>query len=289
MMLSPPQPTMTFDLTQIDVPFRMQPGLRRMDAGEPHLHALQHGSALFAEKQRVHAARQDVSCVPGFDAATAIAAVWRQAARDGMPDLPRDTPLALAFEQDLALLDLDSGIVPWMCICTPSGWAPEDKIGRDLGAIHAPVADSAALNQRWPQLLRLLAAGGDWARQVWTISASPQHDRHPRRQAPKPWPQTDDLDDFASQCFLRSERQSFFSVPSAGGGPPGQLVFTIRVQLQALPDAVVEAAGARRLQQALESMSDDVLAYKQLAPARSRLVSWLSKRGAPWVPRSTCA
>jgi len=272
---------MAFDLTQIDVPFRMQPGLRRMEASEPHLHLLQHGSALFAEKQRVHAARHDVTCVPGFDASAAIAAVWRQAARDGISDLPRDTPLALAFEQDLALLDLDSGIVPWMCVCVPSGWAPEDKIGGNLSAIHAPVADSAALNQRWPQLMRLLAGGDDWERQVWTISASPLHDRHPRRQAPRPWPHTDDLDAFASQCFLRTERQSFFPVPTVGGGPPRQLVFTIRVQLQALPDAVADAAGARRLQQALESMSDDVLAYKQLAPAHSRLVAWLSNRSAP--------
>lgn len=57
---------------------------------------------------------------------------------------------------------------------------------------------------------------------------------------------------------------------------------TIRLQLQAMPDAVVDAAGARRPQQALESMSDDVPAYKQLAPARSRLVAWLSNRSAPW-------
>ena len=269
---------MAFDPRQIDVPFRMQPGLRRMSGNEPHLHALLPGSALFDEKQRVHAAGTSITCVPGFDARAAIAAIWRQAARDGLAGVPPDTPLALAFEQDLAVLDLDSGQVPWMCVCVPSGWDPRDKIGRDLLAIHASVADGAALNQRWPQLLRLLAGDGDWVRQVWTISASPLHDRHPRRQPAAPWPQTDDPEAFARQCFLRSERQSFFAVPADDGGPPRQRVFTIRVQLQPLTDAVFEPVGAQRLLHALQSMSDAVLAYKQLAPARARLVAWLSRR-----------
>ncbi|MCZ4315652.1 DUF3445 domain-containing protein [Comamonadaceae bacterium G21597-S1] len=272
---------MAFDPRQIDVPFRMQPGLRRMHDGEPHLHALRPGSALFDEKRQVHAAGTSIACVPGFDARAAIAAIWAQAARDGLAGVPPDTPLALAFEQDLAVLDLDSGRVPWMCVCVPSGWDPQDKIGRDLLAIHAPVADAAALNQRWPQLLRLLAGDGDWARQVWTISASPLHDRHPRRQPATPWPQTDDPEAFARQCFLRTERQSFFVVPAVDGGPPRQRVFTIRVQLQPLADAVVEPIGAQRLLHALQSMSEAVLAYKQLAPARARLQAWLSRRAAP--------
>ena len=274
----PPDPMMAFDPRQIDVPFRMQPGLRRMHDGEPHLHALQPGSALCDEKRQVHAAGTSIASVPGFDARAAIAAIWRQAAHDGLGHLSPDTPLALAFEQDLAVLDLDSGRVPWMCVCVPSGWDPHDKIGRDLLAIHAPVADAAALNQRWPQLLRLLAGDGDWARQVWTISASPLHDRHPRRRPATPWPQTDDPEAFARQCFLRTERQSFFAVPAHDGGAIRQRIFTIRVQLQPLTDAVVEPVGAQRLLHALQSMSDAVLAYKGLAPARARLLAWLSRR-----------
>lgn len=275
---------MPFDLQQIDVPFRMQPGLRKMAAGERHLRALRADGALYREKQQVVAAGQSVLCMPGFDPTETIDAIWHQARREGVTTADRTRPLALAFEQDLAVLDLASARVPWMCVCVPSGWAPEDKIGLDLAAIHAPVADNAALASRWPQLVRLLAGGAGWERHVWTISPSAQHDRHPRRQLPVRWPGTDDPADFASQCFLRSERQTFFPVPGRNGTAPQQLVFTITVALQPLPDAVRDAGGARRLQQALQSMTDAVLAYKQLAHARAPLLAWLSHQAAELPP-----
>jgi hypothetical protein len=60
----------------------------------------------------------------------------------------------------------------------------------------------------------------------------------------------------------------------------GQAVFTIRVMLQPLDEAVAGAAEARRLHDALASMSDAVLAYKGLAPARERLLAWLAARSA---------
>jgi dimethylamine monooxygenase subunit A len=271
---------MPFDLQQIDVPFRMQPGLRKMAPDERHLSALVTDSPLLHAKRRVVANGASTLCMPGFDPCDAIDAIWRQAQADGAALPDRNTPLALAFEQDLAVLDLASGCVPWMCVCVPSGWAPEDKIGRDLTAIHAPVADRAALAARWPQMLRLLAGGASWERHVWTISPSPYHDRHPRRLLPVAWPDTDDAGIFASRCFLRTERQTFFPVAGRDLTPPRQLVFTITVGLQPLPDAVRQAADAARLLQSLQSMSDAVLAYKQLAPARAALTPWLERLAA---------
>jgi len=277
---------MPFDLQQLDVPFRMRPGLRKMACDERHLQALHSGSALSLEKQRVADAGQSVVCMPGFDASTAIDAIWQQANRDGIATTDRETeqkteqvtPLALAFEQDLAVLDLASGRVPWMCVCVPSGWAPEEKIGLDLAAIHAPVADNTALATRWPQLVRLLSSGASWERHVWTISPSARYDQHPQRHTPAPWPQADDPRGFAEQCFLRSERQTFFPVHDRDGQRLPQMVFTIGVQLEPLPDVVHDAAGAVRLQQALLSMTDAVLAYKRLATARVPLLAWLSHR-----------
>jgi hypothetical protein len=273
---------MPFDLQQLDVPFRMRPGLRKMACDERHLRALHNGSALSLEKQQVADAGQSVVCMPGFDAGAAIDAIWQQAGRDGIATTDQRTepvtPLALAFEQDLAVLDLASGRVPWMCVCLPSGWAPEEKVGLDLTAIHAPVADSAALATRWPQLARLLSGGASWERHVWTISPSVRYDQHPQRHAPVPWPQADDPRGFAEQCFLRSERQTFFPVRDCDGQLLPQMVFTIDVQLEPLPDVVRDAAGAARLQQALLSMTDAVLAYKRLTTARAPLLAWLSHR-----------
>jgi uncharacterized membrane protein len=58
-------------------------------------------------------------------------------------------------------------------------------------------------------------------------------------------------------------------------------VFTIRVLLQPLAEAVAGPEQAARLHAALASMSEAVLAYKGLAPARSRLLAWLAGRMEP--------
>ena len=44
---------MDFDFEAIPVPFRMQPGLRRLAAGTPQLTSLRPGSPLWMEKSRV--------------------------------------------------------------------------------------------------------------------------------------------------------------------------------------------------------------------------------------------
>jgi dimethylamine monooxygenase subunit A len=278
---------MPFDLQQIELPFQMRPGLRRLGTDAVHLHALAPASPLCHEKRQVSQAAQALHVAPGFDAGPAIAAIWQQARRDGIaiPDTPT-LPMELVLQQDLAVLDLASASVPWMCVCAPSGWAPEEKIGLGLAAIHAPVADRAALDPRWNPLARLLTAGGSWERQVWTISPSPRHDQHPARHAPAPWPCAGDPQGFASQCWLRSERQTFFPVCDSRGQPMGQAVFTITVALQPLAQAVRSAADAMRLQQALASMTDAVLAYKRLTAARAPLLAWLSQQTTPERPTS---
>lgn len=271
--------SMAFDLQQIDVPFRMQPGLRKRGADVAHLRALVPGTPLFDAKQQVSRDGKALHVAPGFDSAPALDAIWRQAHRDGIATSDPPQPLELALEQDLAVLDLASVSVPWMCVCVPSGWAPEEKIGRTLAAIHIPVADSGALSGRWSHLAALMTAGQAWERQVWTISPSSRFDQHPHRHAPAPWPDTDDLQRFASLCYLRSEHQTFFPAFDPAGQPLGQAIFTITVALQLLPDAVRRPEDATRLQQSLASMSDAVLHYKRLGEARARLLSWLSHRG----------
>ncbi|RYF42356.1 MAG: DUF3445 domain-containing protein, partial [Comamonadaceae bacterium] len=138
-------------------------------------------------------------------------------------------------------------------------------------ALHAPVADNAALLAAAPRLVQLVTQGGCWERFVWTISPSGRYDQHPGRHPRAPWPRPDDARAFAAQCFLRSERQTFFPV----GRGTRQAVFTIRVMLQPLAAAVDRPEKALRLHDALASMSEAVLAYKGLANAREPLLRWL--------------
>jgi len=268
---------MAFALDQLPVPFRMQPGLTRLPDDATHLSPLAPGHPLFAQKLAVVRAGQSRHVIPGFDIAPALAAIRRQALAQAIAGpLDAGTPLELAFEEDFALLDGDSGTLPWLCVCTPSHWAPEDKLGHSLAAVHAPVADSARLQASAHALVALATGGGHWEREVWGLSPSPRHDQHPRRHPPTEWPPVHDLQAFAAGCWLRTERQTFFPV----GGGTRQAVFTIRVQLHPLVRAVDTRAKAQRLHDSLASMSEAVLAYKGLASAHPHLLQWLLMRCA---------
>ena len=264
---------MDFDIARIPQPFRMQPGLARLPDGVPQLTPLAPGSALHAEKQAVLLAGQSRHCIPGFDPAPAIESIAQHAHQTCTAGtFGMEMPLETAFEEDFAVLDGDTGTLPWLCVCVPSHWAPEDKLGLDFLALHAPVADNAGLLAAAPRLVQLVTGGGCWERFVWTISPSARFDQHPRRHPRTDWPPTgDDPQAFAARCFLRTERQTFFPV----GRGTRQAVFTIRVMLQPLARAVQRQEQARRLHDALASMSEAVLAYKGLAGAQEPLLRWL--------------
>ncbi len=253
----------------------MRPGLARLDDAARQLTSLRAGSALAAEKRAVFEAGESRHCVAGFDPSSAIDSIAARARIDwANSQFYASKPLETAFEEDFAVLDGETGTLPWLCVCTPSHWAPEDKLGLHFDAVHRPVADSAALLAASRQLVQMVTAGGRWERFVWTVSPSARYDQHPRRHARAPWPPDDDAARFAAQCFMRVERQTFFPV----GAGTRQAVFTIRVMIETLPLAVDTPARAERLHDSLASMSEAVLAYKGLSAARAPLLAWLKSR-----------
>ncbi|TWO72640.1 DUF3445 domain-containing protein [Caenimonas sedimenti] len=269
----PSTPSLPFDFGQIAVPFRMQPGLRRLGAGARHLTALDAGSPMWREKKRVFDAGASRLAVPGFDEGPIVDAILARGRTEGLATADEGPP-ELAFEQDFALLDGTNTTLPWLCVCVPSHWAPEDKLGQAFAAVHAPVADNPALLAAAGQLVQLVTGGGEWERFVWTISPSGRFDQHPGRHARPEWPAENDPSRFAAQCFFRAERQTFFPL----GDGSRRAVFTIRVMLQPLAAVVDTPAKALQLHGALASMSDAVLAYKNLATARAPLLRWLAER-----------
>lgn len=266
---------MDFDFSHIAVPFRMQPGLRRLAAGTPQLTRLDPSHPLHKEKRAVLESGRSRQVVPGFDPAPALTAIAEQAvaSRAYAANEPQP-PLELAFEEDLAVLDGATGTLPWLCVSAPSHWAPEEKVGLDFMALHAPVADNAALLAASANLVRLVTGGGCWERHVWTLSPSSRYDQHPGRHPRTPWPSAEDPAAFAHGTWLRAERQTFFP---AGRGTR-QAVFTIRVMLAPLTKVVDSADRAERLAASLASMTPAVLAYKGLTQAREPMLQWLQAR-----------
>lgn len=307
---------MAFDFAAVSAPFRMQPGLRALAAGATQLTPNVPGDRALAEKLGVLTAHASAAllCEVGFDARPALNALsWHALAEHPQALIRRgtqgvfapllrwgleaDTPvgdgppaigeclaalpapwrraglLSLAFAEDFAVVDGASARIPWLAVCLPSHWSPAEKVGRHFAEVHAPVADNRLLLAASNHLTRLVTGPLRWERFVWTITTSPALDLHPSRVAKAPWPVAGDAEALVAQAWFRTERQTFIPVAQAH-----QAVFTIHVESRPLAEAIDSAEHARALHAALASMSDAVLAYRGLAPARERLLEWLARR-----------
>lgn len=265
---------MDLPLDALSVPFRMRPGLRRLEPSVRILTPLAGQSALAAQKRAVVQAGASRFCAPGTDPYRPVEAIAAQAKQEGLtaPDDAWDTP-ELLYEEDFALIDTQTGRLEWMAICCPSHWAPEDKLGMHFTEIHAPVADNESLLAATRGLMALIGRGACWERHVWTISPSPRHDQHPARHRRVDWPTDLSPEELVQSSYLRAERQCFFPVrPDARWA-----IFSIRVMLEPLATRAQQPGWAERITASLASMTSSVLAYKGLGPVRDHLLTGLRR------------
>jgi hypothetical protein len=258
------------DLSDLPLPMRMLPGLRRCDS--VRLHRLEPASPLGQEKQALLQAGWSRLKVDGFDEAPVLQTV-REHAGVGPHDT---TPLPLLVQEDLAVLDGIDGTLPWLSVCTPSHWAPEAKLGLHWGDAHAPVADNQALMTAQRQIIGLCTNGQCWQRSVYTVSADDRYDQHPARQQRTPWPNQQGLE-LAQRCWLRVERQQFFPVL----GRSRQAIFSIRLMFERLDQSASRPDRAQALHDWLASMSPAVAEYKGLTGVRPALLAWLAGQRGP--------
>jgi dimethylamine monooxygenase subunit A len=181
--------------------------------------------------------------------------------------------LCLAFAEDFAIIDGARASIDWIAACLPSHWAPQDKVGRHFAEVHAPVADSALLIKAGEHLMRIACAPERWERFVWNVTRQPRLNAHPALADPSPWAADAFADAAAPRAWFRSERQTFIPLPERA-----QAVFTIAVDSQPLATVIDTPARARRLHDAVASMSDAVLAYRSLGSVRAPLLAWLAAR-----------
>jgi hypothetical protein len=286
-------PWQPVDLLQLPVPFRMQPGLSRLaPGGPPAISPLWPTERLYAERERVVSQRQAIHALPGTDPTPLLQTLRQYAGRqplwagspawDSVKAAADPNAWPLIVREDLVWLDgrpradEQAGRLRWLCVCNPSHWAPEDKAGASLTDLHRPVADNALIQSAAQHLVRLVTAGESWERTVWTITPDGRYDQHPQRSSERQWPGSANLDEYAAQCFWRTERQVF--LPFTCGDEPQQAVFCIRVDVNPLPSIVNTAAQAARLHDCLASMSAAVLSYRGLHSARHALLAWLQAR-----------
>jgi hypothetical protein len=181
------------------------------------------------------------------------------------------TNLGAAWEPDLLVLRSPSPasqpILVAGCVCFPSSWALEEKIGRALDTIHAPVP---TLNDQFAnpvqQFLARIKPGISWERINWGLTRSPELNQHPSRKLPR-------LDATVKfdEVWFRAEYQSLVALPKTGG-----VLFGIRLVIEPLTKLRSDKNFIEGLARAVQSMPEPIAVYKGMASARARLLELLA-------------
>lgn len=172
--------------------------------------------------------------------------------------------VAMSIQSDMAILQLDEhggNRLIYLNVAMPSGWAPEDKIGRPFDQVHAPVPHIKPINVKQHAIAKLMVNATRGAvRFAWTITTDSALNHHPLRDPsakhPTPLP-----DHPAGEPLLRVERQVIWGFPEHQAS-----LFLIRTYLYPFDSLAAPARSA--LAQAVAGMSEASLAYKNMDRAQ---------------------
>jgi hypothetical protein len=202
--------------------------------------------------------------------AAATAAIVRAADTLSPAALARCLALGEALEPDYLLLKQDaaSGRFHLLggCVCFPSSWRFEEKVGKPLEVIHTPVPHlNEQLASPIHNFLSRIKPGAAWCRANWGLSRSPELNQHPARGLPKLRPPLRE-----DEVWLRVEDQALIALPESRG-----VLFGIRMTVIPLAEVKRHPAAARGLARALRTMPDAMLDYKSLLAAKEDLLRLL--------------
>jgi hypothetical protein len=178
--------------------------------------------------------------------------------------------LGRVWEPDLLLLRTRDDSQPELaggCVCFPSSWSLEEKMGRPLDAIHTPVPTfNAQFANPVKQFLARMKPGISWERINWGLSRTPELNQHPNRRLPRL-----DATVALNEVWFRVEYQSLVALPRTNG-----ILFGIRLIVEPLERLRLDPAFAAGLVRGLGTMPDAVANYKGLLTARERLIALLN-------------
>ena len=240
--------------------------------------------ALLAERQRwLQSEPQTYSAsLPGssalVEACIVLAHEWGAISEKQCGDLnanpdanERCTALGRLWEPDFLLLQSDAG-GPFRLlagsVCFPSSWSLGEKIGKPLDFIHGVVPSlNSQLGPPIQTFLAKLTPGTAWLRHNWGLARSPELNQHPKRKLAR----LDGVVDVA-HVWLRVEHQALVALPRCGG-----VLFGIRIAMHSLEEVRKDPTASAKLARALETMPEEIAAYKGLITARQQIVTLLRK------------
>lgn len=172
--------------------------------------------------------------------------------------------LSLSIQEDFAVMvDTDgTGLsAAVLSVCFPSGWDPREKLGCSMQALHDPVADNQRLQSAMPVMSAAICTKGPFVRYVWTLCGDGARGRKPGMDSTAALTSAD-------QLWFRCERQ--VTIPLLGKAS----LFLIRVLIAPFSQVVTSQDRLDQLATALESMSPEMLAYKNLSRARELVITY---------------
>ncbi|MFI4862499.1 MAG: heme-dependent oxidative N-demethylase subunit alpha family protein [Phycisphaerales bacterium JB063] len=171
--------------------------------------------------------------------------------------------LAMQVQSDWAVLQLEGdeaspgNRISYLHVSMPSGWRPEEKIGRPFDAVHQPVPHIEPINAKQHAIAKLMVHATRGAvRFAWTVTQDPALNHHPLARKAS-----------AGDPLLRVERQVIWGFPEHRAS-----LFTIRTYLYTRDD--LDERARQALASAVGGMSDASLRYKSMD--RAAILAWLA-------------
>lgn len=171
------------------------------------------------------------------------------------------------WEPDWLVLKREAGVARLVagCVCFPSSWSLEEKIGRPIEEIHGVVPGlNASVGKQIGTFLDRIKPGISWTRNNWGLSRSAEWNQHPSQRTARL-----DVAVELAEVFFRVEEQSLVALPRTEG-----ILFGIRLKVISLA-GYKGTEGGLRLARALETMPEAMAQYKGLAAARERIATLL--------------
>ena len=247
--------------------FELRLGVAPLGPGQPVLEADEATAGELREKARLLAEMPEYyeQALPGSERAQR-----EMAAVLGLPGQTMAEIGAIVAEDLLILRATGEQELIAGHLCFANGWCLNDKLGRPLLEIHAPVPGYAEkLGSPTRNLLERLKPGRPVGRLNWSMKPTNRLDLSPR------W--NDWLRSVISEvtaanagerCCLRVERQTLTALPESGC-----VLFTIHTSQQAVATLTAEQRGL--LLGVLETIPPEMADYKGLTPVLGSTLRWL--------------
>jgi len=166
--------------------------------------------------------------------------------------------LALRVQEDLAITVTDGPAdrLAALHVCFPSGWAPQQKIGRSFMEVHRPVRSTVRFDQRSSAAFvrAMVHARPPRVRFIWSLQCGDTLNRHPLLPAAPFTPEH-------PNGYLRVERQTM-----TGFADLAAALFTIRTYLYPLDPILSDPPLRGDLQAAVAAVQRD--------PQRAAYKNW---------------